>query len=67
MPSGPCIRHITSIQIKTMEIKTMEIETMEIETMEQAAATSRLHALRRRRDFLGSRYAIIIEGMKAAA
>ena len=62
MRSGPCIRLITSIQIKTMEI-----ETMEFETMEQAAAKSRLHALRRRRDFLGSRYAIIIEGMKAAA
>ena len=56
MPSGPCIRLITSIQIKTMEI----------ETMEQAAAKSRLHALRRR-DFLGIRYAIIIEGMEAAA
>ena len=61
MPSGPCIRLITSIQIKAMEI-----ETMEFETMEQATAKSRLHALRRR-DFLGSRYAIIIEGMKAAA
>ena len=36
--------------------------------MEQAAAKSRLHTLRRRRDFLGTRYAIIIiEGMKAAA
>ncbi|MCZ6885416.1 MAG: hypothetical protein O7E53_03505 [Alphaproteobacteria bacterium] len=49
-----------------MEIKAMEFETMEFETMEQATAKSRLHALRRR-DFLGSRYAIIIEGMKAAA
>ncbi len=36
--------------------------------MEQAAAKSRLDALwRRGRDYLGTRYAIIIEGMKAAA